>query len=252
MPTIKPTSVKDLDEFVAEHRKELLNGTYDISIDSKWIEDVPDDLAGFAVSHCDRETSVRFSKRKNVGPKLQSALAKCKYSDARYFIAENPSVSEIILFDLSKDEESVYIGDSTYMVCYAVAQNQNTSSRALQNLSKHWDDHIRRQVANHPNTPESQLELLARDSNMYVRRAVVGNKNASRKILNLLSKDLEQIRSEENRRKLLRVREFINGFVIPAIGIGLITALVAYFFSEYWALWAIVIGLLWGLLVWKS
>jgi len=69
------------------------------------------------------------------------------------------------------------------------AENEQTSSEELTQLSESKDEDVREAVASNPNCPTSVMEKLAQDEEYSVRRGVVRNPNCPTSVMEKLAQD---------------------------------------------------------------
>jgi hypothetical protein len=108
-------------------------------------------------------------------------LSRSENPRIRFYLAQNPAVSQDILLKLS--------GDEYQDVRCAVAHNSKTPKLGLQNLASDKIVEIRIAVARNRSSSGDILTLLSNDRIIKIREDVAGNPSAPAEILLKLSKD---------------------------------------------------------------
>jgi predicted RNA-binding protein YlxR (DUF448 family) len=112
---------------------------------------------------CESDSAVyEIASDHRTAPELLARLAKSDDDSVRFAVAYSEAASARTLWELSRHPYT----------CHAVAANESTPARCLEELAGHHDGDIRLKVARNRSTSSRALRKLARDKNIRIRMAV--------------------------------------------------------------------------------
>jgi hypothetical protein len=158
MPVIKPTSLADCIEFINNNGDDISARVFDIRIETKWIEELPEKNLNFLLAHCD-------STKKAVAGSINK---------------EHKNHAGIL---------SALAQDSDHTIRQEVARNQHAPTELLTKLAADFFSEVRIIAAHNPALPANALNQLSLDKSSSIRTAVVGNQNTNLTIFNRLASD---------------------------------------------------------------
>src|SRR5262245_36471365 len=169
--TILPDDWDDFVRFISTHRNEIVEGAYDLRIETDWARDLTEEDLLLLVEHCPSSRLTIASATKSVVVLKQ--LSADNSDDVREAVADNPRTPADTLSVLSRD--------SIAAVRMAVAENANVPIDNLTSLATDPANYVRWGVAHNEKTPQNLLEPLVKDPDPHVRDEAKRNPNAPKR-----------------------------------------------------------------------